>query len=332
VERANRAFIESCAKATGPLFWRLSAKDTAQDVERIRLALAPSQGLIAYAASYGSEYGAAYLEAYPQNVNALILDAVMDHGVDYPTFITRNALAVQDGFERMAAWCARTSTCALHGKDVAAAFDATVASHPKMRTLIPQMLAGGDDPQFGWSAVTRLIADVSKGDTKEFDEIGRALALSTNPDQGLRVGKDGLFRGVICSDYGPQRDFDQIAVAGATVAKAAPRFLWKYWNSAPMENASAGVGVCVGWPRDARNPPHVLKVAPNRNVMVLNATHDPPTPLANALAIWLQIPSAKLAIADVDGHQAMVLSECAYDVARRFLANPESVGSVTLCP
>lgn len=332
VAKANHAFAESCAKATGELFWHLSARDTAGDVERIRQVLTPGEGIVAYAASYGSEYGAAYLEAYPKNVKALILDAVMDHGVDYATFTARNVLAVQDGFERMVQWCRRDAKCALHGKDFGAAFDAAIARAPKMRTLVPQMLAGGDDPQLGWPVAAQLVAEVSSGDMITLKEIEGALALSTNRDEWLKVGKDGLFRGVICSDYGPQRNFTELARTGDMLAGAAPRFLWKYWNSSPMENASAGVGVCVGWPRDARNPPHTLDVGPHPNVMVLNTTHDPPTPLANALSIWLQIPRARLAIADVDGHQALVLSKCAYEASARFLADPTSVESVTLCP
>jgi hypothetical protein len=65
--------------------------------------------------------------------------------------------------------------------------------------------------------------------------------------------------------------------------------------------------------------------------MVSNATHDPATPLANAVSVYLQIPEARLLIADVDGHQSMLLSKCAYETDTRFLANPKSVSSVTLC-
>ena len=57
VARANAAFIESCADASGELLWHLSAKDTAQDIERIRQALSPNDGIVAYGASYGSAYG-----------------------------------------------------------------------------------------------------------------------------------------------------------------------------------------------------------------------------------------------------------------------------------
>jgi hypothetical protein len=65
--------------------------------------------------------------------------------------------------------------------------------------------------------------------------------------------------------------------------------------------------------------------------MVASATHDPPTPLANALAVYLQIPEARLTIADTDGHQALIVSKCAYETSARFLDDPESASSVTLC-
>ena len=46
VARANAAFIEGCAKASGALLWHLSATDTAQDIERIRQALSPNDGIV----------------------------------------------------------------------------------------------------------------------------------------------------------------------------------------------------------------------------------------------------------------------------------------------
>jgi pimeloyl-ACP methyl ester carboxylesterase len=331
VARANAPFFKSCADATGELFWHLSAKDTVQDIERIRQALTPNDGIVSYAASYGSEYGAAYLEAYPQNVKALVLDAVMDHTVEYAPFLARNVMSVQDSFERLEQWCAQDAKCALHGKDLGAAFDAAIAREPKMRTLVPQMLAGGDEPQFGWSTVAQLLAEVRSGESKMLKDLAAALTLSTNDDPWLRIGKDGLFRGVICADYGPQREYAKLRATGDMLAKVAPRFVWKFWDSMPMEHASAGIGVCVGWPREARYPPHPLKVGPHRNVMVLNATHDPPTPLANALSVYLQIPEARLLIADADGHQGLIVSKCAYETAARFLADPKSVSSITLC-
>jgi pimeloyl-ACP methyl ester carboxylesterase len=161
VARANAAFIAGCAKASGALLWHLTAKDTAQDIERIRQALSPNDGIVAYGASYGSAYGAAYLEAYPETVKALILDGVVDHSVDFATFMARNVMSVQDAFERFAQWCAQEARCELHGKDLGAAFDTAIAREPKARTLVPQLLATGDHPELGWPALARMLAEVA---------------------------------------------------------------------------------------------------------------------------------------------------------------------------
>jgi pimeloyl-ACP methyl ester carboxylesterase len=149
VARANAAFNEGCAKASGAVLWHLSAKDTAEDIERIRQALSPNDGIVSYAASYGSAYAAAYLEAYPEKVKALVLDGVVDHSVDFATFIARNVMSVQDAFDRFAQWCAQEARCELHGKDLGAAFDAAIAREPTTRTLLPQLLAAGDHPELG---------------------------------------------------------------------------------------------------------------------------------------------------------------------------------------
>lgn len=118
ITAANAAFFKTCFALTGPLMSHLSAADTAADIERIRQALSPNAGLIAYAGSFGSEYGEAYLDRYGTHIKALILDAVVDHSVDLQTFMERNVLSVQDAFNQFARWCARDRTCAVHGKNL----------------------------------------------------------------------------------------------------------------------------------------------------------------------------------------------------------------------
>jgi pimeloyl-ACP methyl ester carboxylesterase len=325
------AFIKTCADATGDLFWHLSAKETAQDIERVRRAVSPNDGLVAYGASYGSAFGAAYLEAYPQNVKALNLDGVVDHTVDYLTFLSRNVMSVQDAFERFQQWCAQETKCALHGKDVGAEYDKSIAREPSMRMLGSQFLSAGDHPEFGWPVVAQMIAEVNNGESTTLKKMTAVGNLSKSEDDWVRIGKDGLFRGVMCSDYGPQRDYAKASAISDTLAKVAPRFLWKFWDSMPIAHASAGMGVCAGWPREASDPPHQLKVDLHRNVLVSNPTHDPATPLSSAVSLWLQIPLARLMIVDVDGHQSLPLSQCAYETDARFFANPEATPLTTLC-
>jgi len=330
---ANAALFRSCFAATGELMAHLSAMDTAADIECIRQALTPNDGLVAYAGSYGTQYAQAYLERYGKHVKALVLDAVVDHSVEMPTFVARNVVAASDAFDRFTRWCERDSGCTLHGQNLGAIFDAVVAKVPVTRTLVSQLLATGADPRVGWPAIAKMLAEVNGGQTAALDAMmGTASLASTAGDPRIRAGKNGLFAGVLCADYGPQRDYNALLTAGKAVALQAPRFAWKFWDATPLAHATAGVGDCVGWPSQASNPPHRLRVGPHPNVMVASPTHDPATPLINALSVWLQIPQARLLIADVDGHQSLILSACAFKAEARFLDDPTSVSTTTVCP
>jgi pimeloyl-ACP methyl ester carboxylesterase len=207
IARANATFIQSCVEGTGELMAYLSALDTAADIERIRQALSPNDGLVAYGGSYGSLYGAAYLERYGEHVKALVIDAVVDHSVTFPTFIARNVLAVNEAFARFAGWCAQDSACALHGQDVGSVFDAAIAVAPAVRTLVASRLAAGRDPQFGWPRLAQLLAQVSGGDASALEALaGGASPESADDDPWISAGSDGLYYGVLCADSGPQRD------------------------------------------------------------------------------------------------------------------------------
>jgi pimeloyl-ACP methyl ester carboxylesterase len=330
--RANAAFFRSCFTATGELMSHLSAIDTAADIERIRQALTPNDSLVAYAGSYGTVYGAAYLERYGDHIKALVLDAVVDHSIDLATMVTRNIISVADAFDRLAQWCARDGTCALHDRNLGNTFDAVTATTPVIRTLVPQLLSAGADPQLGWPALAQMLDELSRGDTSTLDKLTKAASIGSSPaDSWVVAGESGLPAGVQCSDFGPQHDYAALLAAGAAVVRQVPRFAWRFWDAAPVAHGATGVGDCVGWPIEATNPPHRLQVGPHPNVMVASPTHDPATPLINALSLWLQIPGARLLVADVDGHQSLAWSRCAYEAQLRFLIDPTSVSSTTLC-
>ena len=167
------------------------------------------------------------------------------------------------------------------------------------------------------------------------DELaGTSAAFMTmaSDDPWLRAGKNALIPGVLCADWGPQRDYAAFTAAAEAVTRQAPRFAWRVWDATPVAHGTAGVGDCVGWPFAARNPPHRLNIGSHANVMVANSTHDSQTPLVNALSVWLQIPDARLLIADVDGHQSLIHSRCAFEAVARFLDDPKSAATTTLCP
>jgi pimeloyl-ACP methyl ester carboxylesterase len=336
-KRASAAFFQSCFDMTGELMAHLAAKDTAADIERIRLALGIEDGLVSYGGSFGSAYGQAYLEGYGDRVKAMVLDGVIDHSVDMPTFITRNILAVQAAFGRFSSWCARDSACALHGKDLDAAFGEAMAAQPRVRQLVPQFLAGGNDPEYGWRMVARMLAEVIAGKTTTLDEVSKVAAgantvAAKDEDPAVTAGKSGIFLGVLCGSWGPQDDYAALQQASATAERVAPKLAWKYWDPTPQAHATASVAGCAGWPIAAGDPPHRLRVGSHPNVMVANASYDPATPLINAASVWTQVPEARLLVAEADGHQSLIVSRCAFNAQLQFLLDPSSAPPVTICP
>ena len=335
--RAGAAFLQSCFDLTGELMANLSAKDTAADIESIRLALGLDDGLVAYGGSFGSAYGLAYLEGFGEHVKAMVLDGVVDLTVDMPTFITRNILSVQAAFDRFSRWCAEEITCALHGQDVAAVFNDAMVAAPIVRQLVPQFLAAGNDPEFGWSLVARMLAEVVAGDTTTLDKLagigaGANTVIGGGEDPAVSAGKSGVFLGVLCGEWGSQSDYAALLAASGTVARLAPQFAWKFWDPTPQAHATASVAGCAGWPVALRDPPDRLRVGSHPNVLVANPSYDPATPVTNAVSVWLQIPEARLLIADADGHQSLIVSHCAFEAQLHFLLDPTLTPPITICP
>jgi pimeloyl-ACP methyl ester carboxylesterase len=318
---ANAAFAEGCFAATGGLMGHLSAVDTAADIEQIRQALGQDDGLVAYAGSYGTLYATAYLEVYGDHVKALVLDGVVDHSVDLATYGARWAIATEDGFDRFGQWCGQDSACALHGQDVAAVYEAVVVDHPEVRAMARGYLSGGLNPRLGWPFIAEMLAAMPQSEAQPATP--EPAASPVPPDPELESGVLGHFRGVLCADYGPQDDVTALAADNAALAQQAPHFAWLYPQELP--------GACVGWPREATNPPHRLEVGAHPNVLVANGTHDPATPLVAAVAVWSQIPQARLLIVDVDGHQSLPFSRCAFEAQLQFLTDPLSLPPTTFC-
>lgn len=91
--------------------------------------------------------------------------------------------------------------------------------------------------------------------------------------------------------------------------------------------------MCAGWPNEAGNPPHRLPPGGSYpSVLVANATYDPPTPPASAFRLWLQLPEARLLIAEADGHQSWIVSRCAFEAQFAFLLDPAATPPYTICP
>src|SRR3954453_16670143 len=120
-----RLFGQSCLERTGPLLGHVDTRSAARDMEKLRRALGDGK-LNFLGLSYGAHLGSAYAELYPKRIRTMALDAIANHSVSVNTLFSDAAVTYEDTLNRFAAWCAQTSSCALHGRDVLALFDSVV--------------------------------------------------------------------------------------------------------------------------------------------------------------------------------------------------------------
>ena len=124
-------------------------------------------------------------------------------------------------------------------------FDAVVTAAPATRMLVPQFLAVGRDPEFGWPTIAKMLAEVPAGNTSKVDELAGTSAAFMNmasDDPWLRAGKNALIPGVLCADWGPQQDYAAFTAAAEALTRQAPRFAWRFWDATPVAHGPRAAG------------------------------------------------------------------------------------------
>src|SRR4051794_32699955 len=206
---------ESCLRLTGPLLGHVDTKGVARDMERLRHALGEGK-LNFLGLSYGAALGAQYAELYPKRIRVMALDGALEHAITAQRLFVDSTIAYEDTFNRFVAWCARTTSCPLHGRDVAALFDALVARADRDPIAAPECAERGCRPTVtggdirlnseqglltkegirafglpGWQDFAGALAAVEQGSAAPF-----AQGLATAPADGTLAGL-----AVLCVDY-----------------------------------------------------------------------------------------------------------------------------------
>jgi pimeloyl-ACP methyl ester carboxylesterase len=307
----------SCRRLTGRLLGHVDTASVARDMEALRRALGDGK-LNFLGLSYGAEIGVLYAERYPERIRTMALDGVLDHSISTSSLFADNAASYEDTFNRFAAWCAQTTTCALYGRDVAALFDRLGQQADRQPIPAPQCANGecratvtGDDirlnsysmllfkdglpavGQPGWADLAVALAAAEAGDASRL-----STPIETNP-------KSDSFAGlaVICLDYPPLLSRYSDLVAANLLGRAlAP-------HTQGAGEAWPALTGCMNWPVPVANRPHQARIRGKTNILLVNATHDPSTPYRMAHNVLSQVPGAVLLTRDGDGHTSSLLKQ-----------------------
>ncbi|MGH9034649.1 MAG: alpha/beta fold hydrolase, partial [Acidimicrobiia bacterium] len=121
-----RAYGDLCARAHGDYLRFVGTDSTAEDLERIRVALGDER-LTFIGHSSGTLLGAIYAERYPQRVRGLVLDGPIDPALDLIGMTRAQSMAFERTLDGFFAWCASDPGCAWRpGADLRAGFLALI--------------------------------------------------------------------------------------------------------------------------------------------------------------------------------------------------------------
>jgi pimeloyl-ACP methyl ester carboxylesterase len=309
----NRGLAADCAKRTGPLYGHVDTLSVARDMDALRAALGEEK-ISFYGISYGTLLGVQYAERYPRRVRALVLDSVMDHSGDTAGFLGVETGTAQDSFDEFVAWCARSTECVLHGRDVRGLWARLLDSArrgtlrdpfgPSRRLDVYSLLGAAFgsfyDPQ--WHSLAIFIKEAVAG-----TRIRRAGTVSDVSEHS--------FPAVFCDDWA-------LPVAGYTDLRDTLAALARRHPQVPVSPlALSSVVGCLGWPESTDNPQEAMK-KPLRTgpVLLVNSRHDPATPYAWARSVAEQLgPTATLLTYDGWGHTVYGRSDCVNSIVDRYL-------------
>jgi pimeloyl-ACP methyl ester carboxylesterase len=288
----NRQVVSDCRAGNLPVFDHADTATNARDLDAVRRALGEDK-ISFHGASYGTLLGQQYAERYGDHVRAMVLDGIIDHSADLEHFVGDRAAAVDELFGQFTAWCAATTTCALHGRDVLAtwrqaqiAADGMPLPHNWLRDQVYRDTRIPD-----WDDVGQVIADTAAGRSPV-----RAEFVPNYPSIRLAV---------VCQDFDLRmQSFTQYSAMYAEELRRSPIMRG---STIGHDEATA----CLGVAGPPANPPHRLNVSKAPRILLLSSRYDPATPYAWAVNVHRQAPAnTTLLTYEGSGHGAYRRTPC----------------------
>ena len=321
VTEQSRRIGDSCRQRSGPLAEHLDTLSVARDLEAVRLALGEER-ISFYGKSYGTQIGQHYAELFGDRLRAAALDSNIDHSLDTLGYQRTQAESLETLIGEFAAWCRRTTGCALGQTDA--------------KALVARLLDRADRGQLGtWRTdqvqMALLLGTYSPAGWPELAAQLKRLdgpePPAPSPDNDIHPDLIPFYYPVTCPDNRWRlTGYDQLVRYEQQTRQAAPTVRYS-----PL--AWSDLTSCHGWPAPVRNPQHQLRPRPGTPpILVAAIRHDPATPYAWSVAVHRQLPGSTLLTYDGAGHVVYRNSPCGRELIERYLLTLDRPKAGTHCP
>lgn len=321
-----QAFADGCATGDPDLIGHIGTRDSARDMESIRVALGePAMNYVGW--SHGTKMGAFYIDAYPQHVGRMVLDSAIDPALSITEYNRGQSQGLEAQLMRFVDFCTASGDCPLPPDHVAAtvALKAYLVSlpvdgaDPKVATRADAMAALSDAmyvPPVSFPALLNALRTGMAGDGTELITLGGLRGNQTNKLQALYA--------INCYDSTPTPD-----VAGSAA-------LAEQWNAdTPIfGSANAWGGLrCSNFPAHDPVGPKPVRGEGAPPVVIIGARDDGATPLPWSEALAIQLVSSRLVIADTDVHSVYpAYNRCVEQIVDAYLLDGTAPSKVSHCP
>ncbi|GAA3053870.1 peptidase [Actinokineospora globicatena] len=319
----NRELAADCRAQTGPIFDYVDTKSVVRDIDALRVALGERK-INYFGVSYGTRIGQQYAEEFGRNLRAMVIDSNMDPSAKIAQFGATAAATAEDSFTEFVRWCERTTSCALHGKDVAKWWDELLLradrgevhdpSEPS-RVITSQEITNAAFGTFygpDWALLASALASLDVPATPRPAVAGTEYV--ENP-----------FTSVFCQDWDFRvRDHREVAGLVATANRLAP-----HMRGSVLGHATT-IG-CIGLPKPP-NPQHRLNITDAPKILMLNAVHDPATSIDWAVSAHRQSRDTTVLVTyEGWGHGVYPRSDCTKGISDTYLTTLRTPRDGTRC-
>jgi pimeloyl-ACP methyl ester carboxylesterase len=321
----SELYVDDCGTKHGGVLPHLGTPDVARDMDVVRAAMGDDQ-LSFLGFSYGTVIGQVYADLFPERVDRMILDGVVELG---PTGL-ESADAQAAGFElalgRFVEYCDAAEGCATAGSTLAAVEEVLALAEEPGGIPSPDAdrPAGPGEAEKGityalyaqslWNSLADALAAAVDGDGSELVDLADAY---------LDIASFEVYFGVNCVDFAwPTGDPDAFFAQGKETAEASPHFGEAIVNDYVR---------CAEWPATPV-PLEPVTAAGTNPILVISTTGDPATPYEAGVAVADRLERGILVTNEGDGHTVVANGkDCIDDLVEAYLVDGEVPEDGTTC-
>ncbi|EGX55704.1 hydrolase [Streptomyces zinciresistens K42] len=274
----------------------VSTRNTARDMDVVRAALGDRRlSYLGY--SYGTYLGSVYATMFPDRVDRIVLDGVVDPGRYGPRLLRGTESANSGALRRWASWAA--------GRDTAYGLGSTrqavLAGVERVRTAAGRAPLRIGDLRVDESVLPLvLFTGLSQDNDTAYGDLARAVGDLRRAAEGRAVTPSlWLAEALAFLLTGADSAYGSAQTAILCGDVAAPRDPQVYWRDVQRARArdplfgpvTYGIGPCAFWAPPREEPTAIRDDVP---ALLVNATGDPRTTYRNAVTLRRAWPGSRL--------------------------------------